>query len=170
MNTLQATEYAPYFQKYTSLVPHEAVAPLLAANGIEVTSFFRSIPEALHSYRYAPGKWTIKDVLQHITDTERVMAFRALAAARGDGASSLSLMDENLYAAGADTSHVSLAQLIAEFEAVRSSTVLLYTPLSNDKLLQTSYVNGQNTTARAWGYIMAGHGLHHVNVIRERYM
>ena len=143
---------------------------MLATNGTVVADFFRNLPPALHAYRYAPGKWTIKDVLQHLTDTERVMAYRALAAGRGDAATELSLMDEDLYAAGTDTSNVSLDELLEEYKTVRQSTVQLFNRLNATHLQRTCHVNGQNTTARAWGYIIAGHGLHHMNVIRSRYM
>jgi uncharacterized damage-inducible protein DinB len=170
MYQLHPSEYAPYFNRYTSLVTLGPVPGVLAANGTVVANFFRSLPQALHGHRYAPGKWTIKDILQHLTDTERVMAYRALAAARGDAGTELSLMDEDLYAAGTDTTSVSLEELLEEYQTVRQATVQLFNRLPTQKLQQTCHVNGQDTTARAWGYIIAGHGLHHMNVIRGRYM
>ncbi|GAA4464326.1 DinB family protein [Nemorincola caseinilytica] len=131
---------------------------------------FHDIPEEMHNYRYAPGKWSIKDILVHIIDTERVMSYRALAAARGDSHTVLGLMDENLYAAGVDNTGRPMEDIIEEFAAVRGATELMLMSFAKDKWLQASNVDGRMTTARAWAYIMLGHVRHHMNVVQERYL
>lgn len=166
----QPTEYAPYFQRYIDLIPDGNFAAVMAQNSADTIAFFRSIPAEKHNYRYAPGKWTVKDVLIHIIDTERVMSYRALAAARGDSNSTLALMDENLYAAGVDNTDRGMDSIIAELTALRASTELMLNSFSQPQSLQSSNVAGQMTTARAWAYIMLGHAQHHIHVIKERYL
>lgn len=166
----QPSEYAAFFQRYIDCIPDGNFADVMAQNSAATISFFRSIPAEKHNYQYAPGKWTIKDVLVHIIDTERVMGYRALAAGRGDNQSKLALMDENLYAAGVDNMHRSMDSIIAEFAALRTSTELMLSSFTEAQSLQTSNVEGLMTTTRAWAYIIMGHAQHHIHVIQERYL
>jgi hypothetical protein len=163
-------EYAPAFQRYTQLVPGSDLNEILRANTDEVTAFLMQIPQFVHDYAYAEGKWTIKQVIQHITDTERGMSFRAFVAARGDNTSPIPLMDEDMYARNAPVHNKPMQQLLAEFVAVRSAAALLYMGLSPEEEMRTSLVNGINTTARAWAWISIGHTLHHIQVLRDRYL
>lgn len=166
----QPTEYAAFFQRYIDRIPDGNFADVMAECTAKALQFLRSIPEEKHNYKYAPDKWTIKDVLMHIIDTERVMSYRALAAGRGDNVSIMALMDENLYAAGVDNTHRSMDSIIAEFASLRTSVELMLSSFTEAQSLQSSNVQGQMTTARAWAYIILGHAQHHIDVIQERYL
>ncbi|MBK6777471.1 MAG: DinB family protein [Flavobacteriales bacterium] len=120
-------------------------------------------------YRYAEGKWTIKDILQHLIDSERVFAYRAMRFARQDG-TELPGFDENEYVASSSTERRSVADLLEEHDIVRSSTEKLFESFSPDMLLRQGTANGQNVSVRALGWIIAGHAVHHAGVIRERYL
>ncbi len=165
-----STEHNPYFQKYIDLVPDAPFPQLIRENTERAVRFFGQIPPDKQEYRYAPGKWTPKDVLMHLVDTERGMSFRALLAARGDDQTPLYPMDEDMYANNVDTSARSMDSLLAEFAAVRSATEMLLTTMPEDKTTLTCSVVGYNTSVRAWAYIMLGHVDHHVNVVGERYL
>lgn len=165
-----ASEYNPYFEHYISLVPDGDFAEIVRHETDRATRVFMSIPEPLHNYSYAEGKWTIKQVLQHIIDTERVMSYRAMVAARGDSKTEIAPMDENLYAANADVSHKSMQTLLAEFVAVRSAAAILFMSLSDAELLRTCKVAGIHNTARAWAFITVGHTMHHLQVLGQRYL
>ena len=137
---------------------------------IQALSFFRNIPVEKHLYRYAEDKWTCKDILMHVIDTERVMSFRALVAARGDLTTPLAPVDENLYAKNVDVSARSMEDLLEEFEIVRRSSEKLFQHMTEE---QSQFLgNGVNypISARAVGYIIQGHVIHHMNVIIERYL
>lgn len=170
MQRPQPSEYREYFQRYVDLIPEGDLATVIWQETDELLDLLHGIPEEKHNYRYAPGKWSIKDVMVHVTDTERVMSYRALAAARGDKHTALGLMDENLYAAGVDNTDRPMDSIIEEFTAVRTATQLMLDSFTAEKWLQESNVGGQMTTTRAWAYILLGHARHHMNVIQERYL
>ena len=164
-------DYNPYFEKYINLVADAGgAALLLQQNKDGIVAFFNAIGANQHDFAYAPGKWTIKNVLMHLIDTERVMAYRMLAAARGDKATVLPPMDEDLYAANVDAGFRSMDSLLVEFSVVREATILLVAHLSEEQLKSVGNVAGHPITPLALVYIIAGHGLHHVSVIRERYL
>ncbi len=163
-------EYNPYFDRYISLVPDGDFNALLNENTATAISFFESIPAEKHDYRYANNKWSIRETLMHIIDTERVMSYRALVAIRKDAGAVLSNMDENHYAANADVTGRSLASLVGEFAAVRSATTALYEHITEER--STFKIMGPTHpfTASALGYIMIGHVIHHFNIVTERYL
>lgn len=169
MKRPKPNEYNPYFQPYIDLVEDGDFSRLLVENKMKVIAFFESIPENKHNYRYAEDKWTIKDVLMHIIDTERVFSYRALAFARGEKAS-LSSMDEKLYAENANTCIRTLKSLIREFEIVRENSILLFEYMPNEKSRLIGHINKSAISARALGYLIIGHALHHLNIIKERYL
>lgn len=164
------TEYKPYFQRYIDLVPGGSFSDLVADNTKRVIDFFSIIPAEKLDYRYAAGKWTIKDILQHINDTERVMAYRALVTARGDSQTPLHTMDEDFYAANANGSSRSIESLIAEFSAIRESTVHLFSNVSEEQTRAQGNAIDYKVTPRALAWIILGHPLHHINVINQRYL
>ncbi len=170
MQRPSAGEYAPYFQRYIDLVPDGDFPLLFRDNKEETTRFFESIPPEKHDHRYADGKWTIKEVLMHIIDTERVMSNRAFVAARADSTTVLHPMDENQYAANAAVSGRGMASIIAEFIAVRNATLALYEPITDAQSRFMARGETHPFTARALGYIMIGHTEHHFKVIKERYL
>lgn len=170
MQRPQPSEYKPYFQKYIDLVGEGSFAETLSRNTATAMDFFRQLPEDKHNYRYAPGKWTIKDVIMHLIDTERVMSYRALVAARGDSETPLYMMDEDKYAANVDVSNRSMESLLREFEAVRVASESLFTNLSDEQSQRSGNAISYTVTPRALGYIIVGHAEHHMNIIRERYL
>jgi uncharacterized damage-inducible protein DinB len=162
-------EYAAGYQKYFDLVAEGDYLTLLKQNSAETISFFETLPDEKLEYKYAEGKWTIKEVFMHIIDTERVFSYRGLAAARGD-ASPHYRMDEELYARNVDASARSLQSLISEFTAVRGSTVQLYENLTDAQSKLACNIVTHPMTARAIGYFLIGHVQHHLNVIHQRYL
>jgi uncharacterized damage-inducible protein DinB len=164
-----ADEYPTVYQKYFDLVPAGDFLSLLDQNSIDTIEFFENIPTAKVDYRYAEGKWTVKQVLMHLIDTERVFSYRALAGARGDAAPHYR-MDEELYAGSADVSRRDLASLLAEFRAVRSSTEQLFENLSDAQTKLTCNIMPYPMTVRAIGYFLIAHVRHHLGVIRQRYL
>ena len=172
MERPQINEYNPYFGKYIALVGEGDFFKVYHDNTMAVGHLFMSIPAHLHNYSYEPGKWDVKDVLMHIIDTERVMAYRALVAARGDSSSLLPSMDENGFA---DSAHqnVQIRQmetLVEEFLAVRRANQLLFANIGQKESHAIANVNGQPFTASAAGFIIIGHAMHHMGIVRERYL
>jgi hypothetical protein len=163
------TEFAPYYDRYVSRVPEGDVVGTLETQLAETLAVLRAIPESRGTHRYAPDKWTIKQVVAHLSDTERIFAYRALRIARGD-ATPLPGFDENAYAEGADFDRIPLAALIDELEAVRRATVHLFRHMDGTALGRRGSANGQPVTARALAFITAGHERHHLAILRERYL
>jgi len=169
MQKPEANEYHPAYQKYFDLIPNGDFQKILSQNTTETVDLFEALPAEKHDYRYAEGKWTIKQLLMHIIDTERVFAYRALAAARGDE-SPVYRMDEELYAGNVDVSNRTLPDLIAEFKSVRSATEFLVKNLTEEQGQRWCNVVTHPMTARAISYFMIGHVRHHVGIVRERYL
>lgn len=162
-------EYAPGYQKYFELVPPGDFLNLLQQNSTETATFFKNIPNEKLDYRYAEGKWSVKEVLMHLIDTERVFAYRALVAARGD--SSLHYrMDEELYSRNVAVAQRSRDSLVAEFNAVRDSTGLLFEHVTEDQSKLLCNIATHPMTTRAIGFFLIGHVLHHRGVVAERYL
>ena len=169
MERPSSDEYGAGYEKYLSLVADGDYLGLLKQNSIETINYFEAIPEEKLAYRYAEGKWTIKEVFMHIIDTERVFSYRALVAARGD-TSPHYRMDEELYASNVDVSQRTLQSLISEFKAVRASTEYLYEHLTDSQSKRQCNIATHPMTARAIGYFLIGHVKHHLNIIDQRYL
>jgi hypothetical protein len=170
MNRPEKIEYNPYFQNYIDLVEAGDFHLVFSRNTHNTIKFFGEIPKDKHDYKYADNKWTIKEVLMHIIDTERVFAYRTLVCLRGDNTTPLHSMDDNLYASNIDVTARTMESLIQEFEVVRSNSALLF---ENVTEVQSKFFgNGvtHNFSARALGLIMMGHILHHIKIITERYL
>ncbi len=131
--------------------------------------FFKSLPKEKWAYRYAPDKWSVKEVLQHITDSERVFAYRALRIARNDK-TALPGFDDKLLAASARADRRTPRSLLAEYRAERNATIHLFESLAQEDLDHIGVAGDSPTSALALGYIIAGHELHHLDLIRERYL
>jgi hypothetical protein len=162
-------EYNPYFQRYLDLVPDgefEVLFPEQTKKFVEVLS---NVPSHSESSSYAPGKWNLKELVQHIIDTDRVFNYRALVAARGDSKTSLCSMDENLYAANASVANRSLPELLHELQVVRESFFIMLRSFDESQSKIIAFAENHPLTARAMGFISIGHLLHHLNVLRERY-
>lgn len=170
MNLPDPTEYPPHYQKYIELTGDKELLQLWDENTREIAAFFSTISSEKHDYSYADGKWTIKGVLMHLTDSERGYSYRAIFCVRGDLQTPLYPMDEDLFAANVDTSARTMQSIIDEFLSVRHSFRKIYEYTSLKE--QTQLGNGTNgrISARALGYITIGHSIHHMNVVKERYL
>lgn len=169
MPALAAGTYPPYFENYIHLVQANSVAEAIEIYSADIVNFFKSIPAEKVDYSYAKGKWSIKEMLQHITDTERIFAYRALRIARHDK-TPLAGFDENAYAAFSNAAARSWQSLLEEFEAVRKSTDLLLQSFTPDQLQQSGITNEHPNTTIAISFIIFGHMLHHMNILNERYL
>jgi uncharacterized damage-inducible protein DinB len=163
-------EYHANYQKYFDLVSEGEYLSLLRQNSIDLINRVEKIPVDKLDYKYAEDKWTIKEVLMHIIDTERVFAYRGLVAARGDNLTPIYRMDEELYAKNVEVSQRSRDSLLSEFKAVRSSTEQLFENMTEAQSKLPCNIITHPMTARAIGYFMIGHILHHLNIIEERYL
>lgn len=170
MQRPDATEYFPYFETYVSIVPDGNFLDTLRQNGADVIQLFGELPADKHNYAYAEGKWSVKEVLMHITDVERVMSYRALVAARGDSETMLCSMDDKLYLKNSNAAAREMKSLIEEFAAVRNATLKFFETVTEEQSRLTANVNSHPTSARALGYIIAGHAMHHTRVVQERYL
>lgn len=162
-------EYAAYFMPYINLVPEGDLLQILKRQSEELSELLQGVSEEQAGYRYAPGKWSLKEVLGHIADTERVMSYRLLRVARGD-ATPLPGFDENLFVSGAAFDRIPLQALLEDFKRVREATLSLLSTLPEEAWTRRGVINNTETTARALAYILAGHELHHRKVIEERYL
>ena len=165
----EKNEYAPYYDKYVSLVPDGEVVETLERQIEDTLALLRGVGEERAGHRYAPGKWSIKEVVGHLIDTERIFAYRALAIARGEQ-KPLPGMDQNEYMAGANFDARTLADLLDEFERVRRSNVLMLRGLSDEAWSRRGVASDNEVTVRAIAYIIAGHEAHHVQILRTRYL
>jgi uncharacterized damage-inducible protein DinB len=170
MQRPSSNEYHVNYQKYFDLVPTGDYPDLLRQNSIDTVGFLSKLPQEKHDYSYSPNKWTIKQVVMHVIDTERVFSYRGLVAARGDIITLQHRMDEELYASNVDVTHRSLESLIGEFTAVRDSTKHLFENLTDAESTRWCNIGTSPMTARAIGYFIIGHVLHHRNIIEERYL
>lgn len=163
-------EFASYAAADIAFVAGDDAVAALTAQGRDVVALLASLDEdRVRGLTYAPGKWTLKEVVGHMIDDERIFAYRALCIARGD-ARPLPGFDEKEYVAGARFEERSLSTLIADYRAVRASTILLFEPLSPDEWLRRGIVNEYEASVRGLAFHIAGHELHHVRVVRERYL
>lgn len=161
--------YAAHFYPYIKLVENEDLKTVLKAQMQETEAFFKSIPEEKYLYKYAPDKWSIKEVIQHIIDTERVFAYRALAFSRKD-VHTLPSMDENSYAIHSNADNRKFLDLIDEFLAVRQSTIFLFNSFSPAQLSEVGKASDYEMSVKAMGFTIAGHAAHHINILKERYL
>ncbi len=164
-----SSEYAPYFAAYIAEVPDGDVVDLLARQNDETARLLGGLSEAQALHRYAPGKWSLKEVVGHMADTERVFGYRALRIARNDP-TPLPGFDENLFVAHANADARPLADLIDEFRLVRRSTVALFRSFTPEAIARRGTSNEKTLSVRALVYITAGHERHHVQIVRERYV
>lgn len=159
----------PFFHKYINLVQGDDLNALLTQNQNEIQIFLADIPEEKWMFRYAQGKWSIRELVQHLTDTERIFTYRALCFSRGE-TQPLPGFDENTYAAASRADSRTKQHLLDEWNAVRQATVLLFQGLDEPALEQTGTANNNPISVRAIGFIIAGHALHHKNVLQEKYL
>lgn len=163
------TDYPEYYGRYVNLVEHDDVQKALVATAAAALELIRSIPAQLEGHAYAPGKWTIREVFQHCLDTERVFAYRALCFARGEKQKMLPF-EEDDYAANSRANTRPLGSIAEELEAVSKATQLLFASFSKDVLALAGESPSGPATVNSIGFMIIGHLLHHMGVIRERYL
>jgi uncharacterized damage-inducible protein DinB len=168
----QPGEYPPYAIMYMRLLPNDGrILDHLWDNFLMVKELIYSLPEEKLYHRYAPGKWSIKETLVHIVDDERIFAYRALRFARNEK-NNLIGFDQDSYAQYAEADSRDIDNIFEEYEAVRKSTIALFNGLPEDSLMRMGHGTGtfNDATVRALAYHIAGHELHHYNLIREKYL
>src|SRR5262245_56161912 len=162
------TEYMPHFGKYIALVEGDDIIAALSNQLDNTLALLRALSESQGELRYAPGKWSIKEVIGHLIDAERIFAYRALRFARNDQ-SALPGFDENNYGANSNFGERRLDELAEEFEFVRKSNIYLFRHLGEGVWLRRGKANDNEISVRALAYSIAGHERHHLEIIRERY-
>ena len=162
------TEAAPHYFTYLNQVQGQDVLDVLRSQLDQSTSLFASISEDRSRYRYAPDKWSIRQLLNHVTDTERAFAFRGLWFARGFS-DPLPDYDQHIAAAGAEADRVSWATHCEEFRQVRLATISLFTNMPSHAWMRTGIASNNRFTVRAIAFIAAGHVAHHLAVLHDRY-
>jgi hypothetical protein len=158
-----------YFHRYIAQTEGDDLNEILKKQAITFTSFLQNIPAGKYDYRYGPDKWTVKEVLQHIIDTERVFAYRALCIARGEQ-QPLPGFNEDDYAKNAPCADRKWSDMIEEFQAIRRSTELLFNSLDAARLEHSGIASGKPVYVLGIGFILAGHVAHHVAILKERYL
>lgn len=161
-------EFAPFYAGYVAQVPDGDILETLRDSGA-TSQLLRSIPESAGDHRYAPGKWSVKEVIGHMSDAERVFCYRALRFSRGDELP-VEGFDENAFVANASFPQRSLSGLISEFELLRKSTALMFEGIGESAMSNRGIANGVEISVRAIGFILAGHERHHVEILRTRYL
>ncbi len=167
---LQPTEYNVFYKTYIDLVSKNiTLIDGFYEGESHIVSFFETLPENLLNYSYAEGKWTIKEVLQHVIDTERIFMHRCFRIARHDS-TALTGFDQNTYVSPSQAQQKSLEQLIAEYKAERQRSIVLLKSLSITDLTFIGNANGNAMSARSAAFSTLGHEIWHINIIKNRYM
>ena len=165
----QVGEYPTRYHRYIDLVPEENVSAAMAEQLETTAAFLQRIPDIHADRRYAPGKWTTREVIGHILDTERIFGYRLLTFARGDNVT-VPRADEELYVRNADFSRYPLADWIDEFTQVRRSHMVLLRHLAPEAWTRTGNTSIGPITVRAMAYVMLGHERHHLRIIADKYL
>ena len=160
--------FGEFYRKYIDLVPDGDLRRLLPVIFDANYRVLKEIPAEMERHRYAPGKWSVREVIGHMADTERVFAYRAMRVARGD-TTPLPSFDENAFVSYARYDDLPLEQSLGELMAVHAATILLFENLADEAWERAGSASGHPISVRALAYCIAGHELHHMNIFRERY-
>ena len=163
------TRVPEFYHGYINQVQQNELMPAIKEHTAAFIELFNAIPANKRDYRYAEGKWTIIEVLQHLIDAERVFSYRALCFARKD-ATPLPSFDENAYADNSKAANRNWEEMMEEFSSLRKSTELLFASFDNDQLDTSGTASGKSNYVLAICYITIGHVTHHLNIIKERYL
>jgi len=164
-----ADEYASYYGKYISLIDDDDIVNALEAQLQATVACLRGLSEEQGNYAYEPGKWSIKELVGHINDAERIFAYRALRIARGDK-TPLPGFEQDDYIPNANFNAQTLADLTTEFELIRRSNLALFKHFSDEAWVRRGTASENPVSVRALVYVIAGHELHHMNILRSRYL
>ncbi|WP_426063827.1 DinB family protein [Flavobacterium sp. DSP2-3-1] len=166
---LPVNEYASFYAPYINALGEVNLMEELEISLHDFIRFVQNIPMDKFDYRYAEGKWNIKEIIQHVIDTERIFAYRALRISRND-VTPLPGFDENYYVANTEAANRSIQDLLTEFSAVRHSNLFLFKSLSDEQFRRIGIASNAAVSVRAIGFIMMGHQKHHQKVFEERYL
>ena len=161
-------EYAPFYETYISKVKGSDILSILEAQRLQMAQLFAAHSERDGNFRYAPDKWTVKEALGHVIDSERIFVYRALRIARGDQ-TPLPGFEQDDYVRGGNFSGRTLVELAEEFGLVRLATIAFFKSLQKEAWQRRGTANGKEVTVRALAFIVAGHELHHRLILEERY-
>lgn len=164
-----ASEHLPYYSRYIDLIKEDDILKVLSTQIDGTLAFLRTIPHAKGDYRYAPDKWSVKEVIGHLIDAERVFAFRALWFARNEQ-SELPGFEQDDWVGTSPLDSTTLDELITEFEDVRQATVSCFRHLSKEAWMRRGIASNAEISVRALAYIIPGHELHHVEVLKTKYL
>lgn len=159
----------PYFSRYIEKVDNEPITEVLNTQMKYILNLYENLSESQLLFRYAEGKWSLKELLGHLTDSERIFSYRALCIARGEK-QALPGFDENEYMEAANFDQESVASLVRQYQCCRQSTLALLEGLNDHMLSQMGNANGNAVSARALIWMIAGHEKHHLDIIAERYL
>ncbi|WP_338410469.1 DinB family protein [uncultured Flavobacterium sp.] len=163
------TEYASFYASYVEMALNKTLSSDFESQMTSCIDFYNSITLELLDYRYEPFKWSIKDIILHLIDSERIFAYRALRISRNDK-TKLPGFEENDYVTYANASSRSLEDIINEYRSVRNATISLFNSFSDGQLKRIGNASDKEVSVRAIGYIILGHELHHIKIIKERYL
>lgn len=163
------TEYLSYYSRYINLVPEGDILTTLLRQNEATMALLRGLSESQGGFRYAPGKWSIKELVAHVSDAERIFADRALRFARADE-TPLPGFEENDYVRNGSFDRFQLVDIVTGFENVRRSTVSLFRLMTKEATTRRGKANNAEISVRALAWVIAGHEIHHLNVLRTRYL
>jgi len=164
-----AGEYAPFYEKYIALIPGTDILGALEAQRLVMAQLLGARSEREGNFRYATDKWSVKEVIGHVSDSERIFAYRALRFARGDS-TPLSGFEQDDYVKNGGFGDRTLADLAQEFREVRAATIALFSGLDSPSWQRRGVANNNQVSVRALAYIIAGHDLHHRRILEEKYL
>jgi len=162
-------DYPPYYGTYIRKVKGDDLIKSLKEIHQQTKDLLKNVSEEKLNYRYAPGKWSIKEIIGHLIDGERVFAYRALRFARNDK-TPLASFEENDWAVASNAGHRSFSELMSEYDAVREATILLFDSFDEEMILKKGTASNAEISVKSLGYVIAGHEQHHAGVIKERYL
>lgn len=163
------TDFEKYIQRYLDLIPSENWIQEMKNTANKTLEIYSSLSEEQGNFAYAEGKWTLKILLEHLTDTEKIFGYRALRFARNDK-TALAGFDEEIFANNGLASQLKLEEVMEEFQLNRLSSLMFFSKLPQEKLLQTGIANGNEISVETIGKLIVGHNIHHLNIIEERYL
>ncbi|UMB53471.1 DinB family protein [Lutibacter sp. A64] len=166
---LNNSEYAPFYSDYIKALGQVDLQTILKSSLNDLIATLSQLSEEKLTYRYADGKWNIKELVQHIIDAERVLSYRALRFSRND-ATNLPGFDEDWYVTYSNGSERNFKDILLEFTQVRNATISLFKSFTPEMFLMIGSANNSDITVRALGFIIAGHQIHHLNIIKEKYL
>ena len=169
MHRPEKSEYDPYYERYISLIIDNDIVTVLAGQLTELQDLFTALPEERGTYAYETGKWTIKEVLSHLIDGERIFAYRVFRIARGDK-TPIEGFEQDGYIENSHANERSFAELLDEFNLLRRANVLFFKNLDNDDWVRTGTANNVEISVRAIAFVMVGHIRHHITILRSRYL